>query len=326
MKTMRCRKSGLLLLALSLALTGSVPPAVAQEGDSPTVTFGKSFWNQWGDGRAELAAYELTIPRYGELRKGLAVSIVIPETFSNALRVKADRGKHPASDRYPVLKLNLIEDFSTGIYDYNMMTSVFTTMSARNGRAVGAPTKVSFSAQEWCGHTWSQYLFDAASVRYVGHSYFDGEADASETLDYPPGGLSEDALLLWARGWAAPLVPPGAKREAPLLTSARLARFGHAGPKWETAVLTHSAKSRKITVPAGTFEADLLTVSVAGGRKWNFYVEQGGMHRVLKWESDDGEVAELVASDRQAYWKMNGGRFLSALEGLGLSPRPPRTP
>ena len=96
--------------------------------------------------------------------------------------------------------------------------------------------------------------------------------------------------------------------------------------KWETAVLTHSAKSRKITVPAGTFEADLLTVSVAGGRKWNFYVEQGGMHRVLKWESDDGELAELVASDRQKYWKMNGARFLSSLKGLGLSPRPPRTP
>ena len=99
MKAILCRNSELFLLALILAMTAGAPLAVAQEGDSPAVTFGKPFWNQWGDGRAELAAYDLTIPRYGEVRKGLAVSIVIPETFSSALRVKADRGKHPGSRR-----------------------------------------------------------------------------------------------------------------------------------------------------------------------------------------------------------------------------------
>ncbi|MFQ5458020.1 MAG: hypothetical protein ACE5FC_06165 [Myxococcota bacterium] len=310
----------------SLALLAGPPVTLAQGPAAPGVVFGKPFWNQWKDGKAELAAYDLTIPRYGQIRKGVAVTIVIPETFSNALRVKADRGKHPAFDTYPVLKLNLIEDFPTGIYDYNLMTSVFTTMAGVPGRPAGSATKISFSAQEWCGHAWTQFLFDAAGVRYTGHSYFDGEADDAVTLDYPGDGIAEDALLLWARGWAAPLVPPGDKREVSLLTSARLSRFGHTKPKWERAVLAHSAKAREVVVPAGTFQTDLFTVAVKSGRRWSFYVEQGGMRRVVKWESGEGEVGELVSSERHKYWEMNGRRFVPALEGLGLSARPPRTP
>jgi len=310
----------ILALVLFPAILRAAPPAAAK------LEFGKTFWSQWGDGRAELATYDLAIPRYGEMRKGTAVSIVIPETFSKSLRVKADRGKHPASDEYPVLKLNLIEDFSTGIYDYNLMTSAFTTMGSFGGRAAGSPTKVSFSAQEWCGHAWLQFLFDAAFVRYTGHSYFDGEADETGQLPYPPAGVAEDTLLLWARGWAAPLLKPGEKREVPLLTSARIARFAHERAGWTKAVLGRSAKSREIMVPAGTFEADMLTVALETGRKWTFYVEQGGEHRVLRWEAGDGEHADLVASERLKYWEMNGPSFKKALKGIGLDPRPPRTP
>ena len=39
--------------------------------------------------------------------------------------MKADPGKHPATDVYPVLKLNVVRDFQTGIYNYNTLTSVF---------------------------------------------------------------------------------------------------------------------------------------------------------------------------------------------------------
>jgi hypothetical protein len=35
------------------------------------------FWQRWGDGRAELAGYDLTTPRYGALRKGVAVTIFV---------------------------------------------------------------------------------------------------------------------------------------------------------------------------------------------------------------------------------------------------------
>src|SRR5678815_4531164 len=87
------------------------------------------FWQHWGDGKAVL--------------------IFVTEDFSDSLRVKADPGKHPASDVYPVLKLNFVRDFQTGVYDYNVMTSTF--LKTESGFA---PAKVSFSAQEWCGHTY----------------------------------------------------------------------------------------------------------------------------------------------------------------------------
>ena len=78
--------------------------------------------------------YDLVFPRYGQPRHGVAVTIFVTETFSNTLRVKADPGKHPSSDRFPVMKLNLVEDFQTGIYDYNLMTSTFVALAPVNER------------------------------------------------------------------------------------------------------------------------------------------------------------------------------------------------
>ena len=104
------------------------------------------------------------------------------EDFSDTLRVKADPGKHPASDVYPVLKLNAVRDFSTGIYDYNVMTSAFLRM------APGWPVaKVSFSSQEWCGHVWHQLVPRGGKLAGLFHSYFDGEADGTDDLALPEG-------------------------------------------------------------------------------------------------------------------------------------------
>jgi len=41
--------------------------------------FGDGFWKHWGDGRAEVASYDLTYPRYGELRSGTAVTVFVTE-------------------------------------------------------------------------------------------------------------------------------------------------------------------------------------------------------------------------------------------------------
>jgi len=101
---------------------------------APAPAFDAAFWKQWGDGQAELSGYDLTFPRYGQLRRGVAVTIFVTETFSNTLRVKADPGKHPPSDEFPVMKLNLIEDYQTGVYDYNDMTSSFVALAPVNGR------------------------------------------------------------------------------------------------------------------------------------------------------------------------------------------------
>ena len=300
--------------------------AVDRAASAAAPVFDDAFWKRWGDGKAELAGYELTFPRYGELRKGVAVAVFVTETFSNSERVKSDPGKHPKSDEFPVMKLNLVQDFSTGVYDYNLMTSAFVALAPVNGRPAGSATKVSFSSQEWCGHVYEQALFDAGGVRLSSHSYFDGEADQSGMLAIPPGDLDGDALLLWARGFAAPVLAPGERRAVPLVKSLRTARLLHEPVAVGSATLTRQAARARVIVPAGTFDAERRTVEIAGGPIWTILVEAAEPHRILQWQTSDGEKASLLASDRLEYWKMHGEADLPALARLGLKPRPPRTP
>jgi hypothetical protein len=301
-------------------------PAAAASTAMGAPELGDAFWKRWGDGRAELAGYDLTFPRYGHPRSGVAVTIFVTETFSNSLRVKSDPGKHPAADEFPVMKLNLVEDFATGIYDYNLMTSAFVALSAVNGLPAGSATKVSFSSQEWCGNVYAQVLFDASSARLTAHSYFDGEADQERTLDVPAGTLDEDALPLWARGFAAPVLATGESRTVMLLGSLRSARLAHRPLDVVRATLTRAAGATRVTVPAGTFAVERRTVALAGGVSWTFDVEAAEPHRIVRWECSDGELAQLLASDRLQYWMMHDPGGEAALAKLGLKPRPRRMP
>ncbi|MCS6951833.1 MAG: hypothetical protein RMK57_02030 [Bryobacterales bacterium] len=292
----------------------------------PAPVFDQSFWRHWGDGKAELAAYDLVEPRYGQARPGVAVTIFVTEPFSHSLRVKADPGKHAPSDVFPVMKLNLVKDYATGIYDYNVMLSSFVALQHSGGRAAGSAVKISYSSQEWCGHVYSQLLFDPLGIHYEVHSYFDGEADQRRDLQYPQGGIAEDLLLLWARGMAAPVLAPGQSWTAPLLRSLQFSRDRHVAPPWVRATLGRAAAPHRIQVPAGEFEAEAFTARVTDGLSWRIDVERSWPHRILRWETSSGERAELLGAARLEYWKMNEKGFERALSQLGLKPRPPRTP
>lgn len=302
------------LLALWL---GSLPGGAAA---ATTPVFGDDFWSHWGDGQAELAGYDLVYPRYGHAREGVAVAIFVTETFSESLRVKADPGRHPESDEFPVVKLNLVQDFPTGIYDYNLMTSAFVALVPVAGRPAGAPTKVSFSSQEWCGQVFAQVLFDEDGTRLDSHSYFDGEADESRVMAGPADGLSEDAILLWARGLAGPRLEPGEHVRRPMLRSLEVARLRHSGVAWEEAVLTRHEGQDRVEVPAGEFLVERVTVELPG-RTWAVWVELAEPRRVVAWERSDGLRAELRAAERLKYWELNGPEGLARLEALGLVPR-----
>jgi hypothetical protein len=290
--------------------------------------FGDDFWNHWGDGQAELATYDLTYPRYGELREGTAVTIFVTETFSDEARVKADPGVHAKSDEFPVMKLNLVQDFATGIYDYNMMTSVFVALASRHGRGAGAASKVSFSSQEWCGQVYHQILPGEESLRHQVHSYFDGEADQNNTLSYPEKGLLEDVLLHWARGLAAPFLTPGEERDVTVLRSTESSRILHRPLDWAPGRLSRGSATKEITVPAGTFEVETLRVEIGGddARTWTFFVDTEKPRLIVRWESTDGRRADLVAATRMKYWEMHGNHDEDALATLGLTPRERRTP
>lgn len=285
-----------------------------------------SFWQQWSDGQADVCGYELTIPRYGELRRGSAVAIFVTETFSNQQRVKVERPKQSDADHFPVMKLNLIKDFSTGIYDYNLMTSVFVALQPINGRPAGWPTKITFSSQEWCGQVYHQLIIESSRIRQQIHSYFENEADVTTKLSYPADGVSEDVLFLWARGLAGPTVEPGESITAPLLLSLQQARLDHRELTWRTATFNRTNRTRSLTVPAGTFETQRLTVSLDGEPLWEFDVQVSPPQHLIQWRHRNGETGRLLKGQRLKYWTMNNSGSEQALEQIGLSPRPPRTP
>jgi hypothetical protein len=297
--------------------------AAVAEADSPA--FGPAFWEHWGDGRAELAGYDLVTPRYGEPRRGTAVAIFVTEPFHEDSRVKAEEA---GPGTFQVLKLNLVQDFPTGIYDYHLMTSAFVALQPVAGLPAGAPAKVSFSAQEWCGHVYQQVVFEDEGAALTLHSYFEGEADDEERLAGGPG-LSEDALLLWARGLAWPEVAPGETVTVPVLTSLERSRLRHRPAAWEEAELARSVETREVEVPAGTFEVTEARANLRGAtgeRTWTFLVEKAPPHRIVAWETSEGERSELLGADRLPYWELNGPGGENYLERLGLQPRPARTP
>lgn len=279
-------------------------------------SFSREFWSTWADGNAELAAYTLTTPRYGEPRRGVAVTIFVKEDFNPEARVKADL---PTKQSVPVMKLNLIQDFQTGIYDYNLMASSFVALRPVNGRPAGSTYKVAFSNQEWCGTTYHHVLFDQEEAREVLHSYFESEADQSRRLAYPSDGLSEDSLLLWARGMAAPALSPGEETRAQVLLSLQRARFAHVPLSWGTATLRRSKDASSLTIPAGTFTVETREAELADGLRYTFWVEQAPPHRLIKWEASDGLSATLLASDRLPYWNLHSEGQESLLSKLGLS-------
>jgi hypothetical protein len=283
-----------------------------------------SFWQTWGDGQAELTSYRLQFPRYGAARPGTAVAIFVTENFSRKSRVKTDATPEASPDAFPVMKLNLVEDFQTGIYDYNVMTSTFMALRPVDGRAEGYPTKVSFGSQEWCGHVYQQLLFGQHAVSSSMHSYFEGEADMQAELPSPRNGVTEDALLHWARGMAQPVLKPGETRSVPFLPSLKSARFLHRPLGWVEARLTRLEAPQTITVPAGSFEVDVFEAEIQGGPTRSYFVEKASPRRVVKWQSTDGESAEMVKSIRARYWQMNDLASEARLADLGLAP--PRIP
>lgn len=339
---MRITYSRIALAALIAACLGCSPGAAMGQQAGPD--YGPSFWGHWGDGNAEVAGYSLTYPRYGELRNGTGVAVFVTEEFSDSARVKNETPGRPATDLFPVIKLNWMQDFPTGVYDYNMMTSAFATTKAVAGLPAGSAVKVVFSAQEWCGQAHARLDWSGEDVRHRLQSYFDGEGDRDDSWKAPEGEtLSEDLLMHWARGLAGPVVSEGGRVEVQLLRSMEIARLRHLKMGWTAATLTREEEPETTETPAGSFETVRAEVRIPAGSVerlyppqqgkvqvpetvWTFWVERAAPHRLIRWTRSDGFEATLLGVDRMPYWGMNANGYEEALERIGLKPRAPRTP
>lgn len=118
----------------------------------------QDFWSWWGDGKGEISSYKIIAPRYGELREGWSVLVFVTEEVSRTTRIKVESDAIPQNDRAPVLKLNRVVKFNTGIYDYSILTSTFSAVESELGKPRFEPMKISFSAQEWCGHVYQMLI------------------------------------------------------------------------------------------------------------------------------------------------------------------------
>lgn len=208
---MRTTLTALCLLLPALWLTGCAPEAAEAPPPARPATLATSmpdpFGDYWYQGEAELTSYTLEQARYGEVHRGEAVLIFVTEDFSRRKQVKLD---DPAAgdDAVKVMKLNLTKKFTTGIYPYSMMTSVFTPVYREQD---GPTLKVTTTSQEWCGHTFTQVNRQDAAYDVHLYSYFEREGDQRLTL---ADAMPEDELWNLIR-LAPDALPTGTVRLIP---------------------------------------------------------------------------------------------------------------
>ncbi|MBN4062133.1 hypothetical protein JYU20_02925 [Bacteroidales bacterium AH-315-I05] len=169
---------------LMLTLVGCINhPAEIQ--DAPV---NEEFNTYWYQGKAEITSYKLEQARYGEIHQGHAVLIFVTEDFSKKKHVKLDNPSAAGSDAVKVLKLNTSKKFTTGIYPYSMMNSVFTPIDLKQHPN---SLKTTSSSQEWCGHTFTQLDLTEKGYDVQLHSYFESEGEQTMQL---PKALLEDEI------------------------------------------------------------------------------------------------------------------------------------
>ena len=317
-------------IALSLLTISASPAFAADPAAAAAETIpGGNFWASWGDGKAELSGYRLKMPRYGQPRAGTLVLIYVTEDFSDRLRVKADPGRHPPSEVYPVLKLNAMRKFQTGIYDYSVMTSVFARADFAAGERPFPLRKLSLSSQEWCGQVYHQVLplapqaGAATQWQSTSHSYFDGEADDQRTLAIPAGPaavVAEDELPILLRSYAQrrELLAPGAQRTVTFLPSLLRARLLHQPLAFTTATISRLGTALPLKTAAGEFLVTTYTVIIAGSDRGTFHFAARPPYQLVHYKWESGEEATLLGTTRLPYWQLHDNGHEALLHKLGL--------
>ena len=310
------------LLAVTGGLAmGCAPLPSATSTQAPSVA-SESFWAHWGDGQAEVNGYTIQNSRYGDTRPGEAVMVFVTETLTHGKRVKTDGNQ---TDTFPVMKLNAIHDFQTGMYDYNVMTSSFVPLNGETPR--GVPTKISFSMQEWCGNTYAEattiheYGDPATAIRLQSHNYLDGQGATTTDLPLQHSPISNDALPILIRGIAGPLLSPGETQSVNLLPRIADSHMQKRPWSWQTAVLSRSPTNQRIQVPAGEYDAFSFTIEPEIGPTVTYLVETNPPHRIIGWETDNGEKASLTGSIRTEYWNQQAPGHAIMRSKLGLPTR-----
>lgn len=174
----------------------------------------QEFRDYWYKGKAEISSYDLQQAQYGKLNKGEAIMIFVTEDFRLDKQVKLESNDKEKAT--PVLKLNFIKKFITGIYDYSMYTSVFTPVKTNT---FPATLKVTNTNQEWCGQSFLQLNYRQNGYQVLGKSYFENEVDDEYHVEHV---ILEDELWTKIRLLPIDQLPTGNMFLIPSMTSLRL--------------------------------------------------------------------------------------------------------
>jgi len=301
-----------ILLSIFLAATAGFA-----SGPTPIGTHTpQEFKNYWFSSRAEISRFSLDQARYGETHSGDAVFVFVTETMNPQKQVKAD---NPGAGDIPVLKLNAVRKFFTGMYPYSVMTSVFAPVDSGK---YPLPLKISASTQEWCGHVYLQMNLRGDEYRVATHSYFEKEGDQEFGLKTV---LPEDAL--WTRIRIAPdTLPQG---EFSIIPSATYTRFAHRPLKSVDVVgtLTSTQKTSLEGVPLVRYDVRFKNID----RTIRIYFERAFPYRIQSWEDTHratGRAPKVVTTRATRthtlmidYWKRHGNKDRAILKQLGIPPR-----
>ena len=274
-----------------------------------------AFYQTWSDGKGEINVYRLVEERYHEPRQGHAVLVYVSEELNSDTYIKVESDRTPPEKRMFVLKLNSTRKFPTGVYDYSTMTSVFSVPESHLGFPPFSPARITHSTQEWCGQVYERMELRRDGWHRNLYSYFEAEGERSETL--PSAGIElEDNLWIKIRELDQPWLQPGETAQVMLLESAWERRKTHQPPT-PRSVSIQKRDAEPISTGIGRLEA-FVWHWTAGEREVTVLVEKGGQHRILGWTDSHGGKAEIVSSERMAYWQLNDDHQVDVRQRLKL--------
>ncbi|MBX2877094.1 MAG: hypothetical protein KTR30_33550 [Saprospiraceae bacterium] len=268
---------------------------------------------QWYQGKAELTSYTLMQNRYRDVHPGQAVIVFVTEDFLTDKQVKNDNYSNPNS--IPILKMNRVLDFPTGLYDYHIMTSTFTPANTKENPHT---LKVTQSTTEWCGQVFSQLNYDKGQYRSKLFSYFESEGDQETKVK---AALLEDEVFNRIRIDPSAL-PTGKIKMLPSLTYLRLAHRPTSLVEAENAMKSYQGED---------FEGEELMVYTitypAHDRRLEIVFEKAAPHAIIGWKDTypsafDRQARTSIATRKKSlwtpYWSKNSLNDMALRTDLGL--------
>ena len=270
-----------------------------------SVLSGQDVTAHWNKG-AEISSYDLVQSRYGEVHKGHAEFIFVREPFLPDQQVK-DESNGP--NGVPVLKLNALRTFNTGIYSYRTMTSTFRAFDVRT---FPHTLKSTTSVQDWCGQAFQQMNFRGGKWSAQLRSYFQNEGDRDFTL---PAAHLEDGLWLTIR--LDPTLLPVGKTE--LIPGALFSRFAH--------ILQSPSEARATLEAEGNLQIYSVTYAPPLDRTLSITFDTQFPHIIRSWTEGSSRGPQTTATLKRFlpdidYWNRNAPGDASQRRNLGLAPLP----